>query len=104
MPGVYLEDLCYDTQQAAEKAIKALLIHLDVCFPYTHDLTQLLTLAEGAGQEVPRDAKRAGALSDYAIESRYPGLAEPVTEEEYEEAISTAEEVVQWAERIVHDR
>jgi HEPN domain-containing protein len=25
LPGVYLEDLCFDAQQAAEKAIKALL-------------------------------------------------------------------------------
>src|SRR5829696_10527795 len=26
LPGVYLEDLCFDAQQAAEKAIKAVLI------------------------------------------------------------------------------
>ncbi len=25
IPGVYLEDLCFDAQQAAEKAVKALL-------------------------------------------------------------------------------
>ena len=31
--GVYLEDLCFDAQQAAEKAIKALLIKVDVDFP-----------------------------------------------------------------------
>ena len=30
--GVYLEDLCFAAQQAAEKAIKALLIHLDIDF------------------------------------------------------------------------
>ena len=99
LPNVYLEDLCFDAQQAAEKAIKAFLIQLDLCFPYTHDLTGLLTLVEGAGRKVPEDVKRAGTLSDYAIESRYPGLAEPVTQEEYERAISTAEEVVQWVER-----
>jgi HEPN domain-containing protein len=27
---IYLEDLCFDAQQAAEKAIKAVLIHLGV--------------------------------------------------------------------------
>jgi len=99
LPDVYLEDLCFDAQQAAEKAIKAFLIHLDLCFPYTHDLTDLLTLVEGAGRKVPEDVKRAGILSDYAIESRYPGLAEPVTQEEYERAVSIAEKVVQWVER-----
>jgi len=30
IPGVYLEDLCFDAQQAAEKAIKAALLHQDV--------------------------------------------------------------------------
>ncbi len=99
LPDVYLEDLCFDAQQAAEKAIKAFSIHLDLCFPYTHDLTDLLTLVEGAGRKVPEDVKRAGILSDYAIESRYLGLAEPVTQEEYERAVSIAEKVVQWVER-----
>jgi len=28
--GVYLDDLCYDAQQAAEKAIKAILIYQGV--------------------------------------------------------------------------
>lgn len=32
-PGVYLEDLCFDAQQAAEKAIKALLVSRRVRFP-----------------------------------------------------------------------
>jgi HEPN domain-containing protein len=27
-PEIYLEDLCFDAQQAAEKAIKAVLLHL----------------------------------------------------------------------------
>jgi HEPN domain-containing protein len=40
--GVYLEDLCFDAQQAAEKAIKAVLIKVDVDFPYAHDLAELL--------------------------------------------------------------
>ena len=40
-PGIYLEDLCFDAQQAAEKAIKAILIDFDVDYPYTHDLMTL---------------------------------------------------------------
>jgi HEPN domain-containing protein len=30
LPGVYLEDLCFDAQQAAEKAIKAIVIQRNV--------------------------------------------------------------------------
>ncbi|MBI3952058.1 MAG: HEPN domain-containing protein [Acidobacteria bacterium] len=41
-PDVYLEDLCFNAQQAVEKAIKALLLHRGLRFPYVHDLTQIL--------------------------------------------------------------
>ncbi len=44
IPGAYLEDLCFDAQQAAEKAIKAVMIACDIAFPYVHDLDQLLTV------------------------------------------------------------
>ena len=44
-PDVYLEDLCFDAQQAAEKAIKAVFIHRGVSFPYIHDLDELLESA-----------------------------------------------------------
>ncbi len=70
IPEVYLEDLCFDAQQAAEKALKAVLIHLDVSFPYVHDLarpfdkastgsaqrlrTPLLTLVKQARSGGPR--------------------------------------------------
>src|SRR5439155_25535446 len=68
--GVYLEDLCFDGQQAAEKAMQALLIKLDVNFPYVHDLAKLLTLVENAGQAVPALIKRAGELSRFAVFTR----------------------------------
>ena len=88
---IYLEDLCFDAQQAAEKAVKAVLIYLDVRFPYVHDLAQLLALIEQEGEGVPESVKRAAGLSNYAVETRYPGLAEPVTWEEYEEAVAIAD-------------
>jgi len=40
-------------RQAVEKAIKALLLRYDVEFPYVHNIAQLLTLLEEAGQEIP---------------------------------------------------
>lgn len=57
LEGVYLEDLCFDAQQAAEKAIEAVLIDRKVAFPYVHDLARLLTLVEQAGQVVPKEVK-----------------------------------------------
>jgi HEPN domain-containing protein len=100
-PEVYLEDLCYDAQQAAEKAIKAVLIHLGVRFPYVHDLAQLLALVEGTGQSVSESIKQAARLTEYAVETRYPGLSEPVMQREYEEAIVIAEKTVHWAQEVI---
>lgn len=95
---VYLEDLCFDAQQAAEKALKGLLIALGVRFPYTHDLGELIDLLEASGQEIPEAAHRAGSISVFAWESRYPNVSEPATAEEYREAVAIAEAVVRWVE------
>ena len=43
-PEIYLEDLCFEAQQAAEKALKALLIARGVPFPRTHAIELLLSL------------------------------------------------------------
>jgi len=101
IPEVYLEDLCFDAQQAAEKALKAVLIHLDVSFPYVHDLARLLTLVKQAGQDVPASVRQAARLTRYAVVIRYPGLPEPVVRGEYEEAVSIAAEAIRWAEEII---
>ena len=98
IPEAYLEDLCFDAQQAAEKAIKAVLLRKGVTFPYIHDLARLLTLLEETGEEIPASVRQAEDLTRYAVVTRYPGLAEPVTEAHYQEAVASAEVVVRWAE------
>jgi HEPN domain-containing protein len=101
MSGVYLEDLCFDAQQAAEKAIKALFVHRRLTFPYVHDLARLLRLLERRGFKVPKYVKRAAELSSYAWEKRYPGDDKPVTPREHRRAVRIAEAVLHWAERQV---
>ena len=98
-PEILFEDLCFDAQQAAEKAIKAMLINRRADFPYTHNLSELLTLLEKTGCPVPDSIKQAEVLTDYAVGTRYPGVAEPVTEREYEEAIALAQRVIDWAKQ-----
>jgi hypothetical protein len=36
LPDAYLEDFCFDAQQAAEKAIKAVFMAHGLTFPYIH--------------------------------------------------------------------
>lgn len=94
---VCLEELCYNAQQAAEKAIKAILIRCEIEFPPTHNLSRLFLLAEKQGIEIPNSVKNADALTRYAFEARYPGVAHEVTSEEHQEAIRLAEAVFNWA-------
>lgn len=97
----FWEDLCFDAQQAAEKAIKAVLTRREIDFPKTHDIRELLTLLSTSGEVVPEAIWETINLADYAVETRYPGPAEPVTKTEYRQAVALAEKVVKWAEKII---
>lgn len=101
MRPVYLEDACFQAQQAAEKAIKAVLLHLRISFPYTHDLTALLRLLKKGGRAVPAEVEEASLLTRFAVATRYPGLAEPVTRKETEKAIGIADRVLRWAQKTI---
>jgi HEPN domain-containing protein len=93
---ILYEDLCFDCQQAAEKAIKAFLISIDKEFPPTHSIARLLEIVSETKTEVPAEIHKAIALTDYAVKTRYPGESEPVIKEEYEEALTIAETVYNW--------
>ena len=96
-----MEDLCYQAQQAAEKAIKAIFVSLNVTFPYTHDIHHLLTLLEDEGITIPDSIKEAERLSVYAVQTRYPGFQLIVEEKHYNQAINLAEGVMLWAEALI---
>lgn len=66
--------------------------------PDTHDLEDLIDGLEKNGLSIPNNVVDADVLTTYAWEARYPGLSEPVSLEEYEEAVRQAETVLTWAE------
>jgi HEPN domain-containing protein len=101
IPEAYLEDLCFDAQQAAEKAVKAVLIRRTLAFPFVHDLAKLLTILERSGLKVPKYVRRAERLTAFAVEPRYPSFAAAVTEKQYRGAVRAAEAVFGWALRHV---
>ena len=100
-PGAYLEDLCFDAQQAAEKAIKAVFIGRGKHFPFIHDLEKLLRILDKNGLKVSKYVWQADSLSPYAAVTRYPGAAGPVTKRQYRRAVRIATAVLHWAERQV---
>ena len=94
-PDVLLEDLCFHAQQAAEKALKALLVSKSRGIPHTHSIRLLLDSLP-PDLLVPPGVEEAAILTDYAVAARYPGEQEPVEEDEYRRAVLLAEKVVTW--------
>lgn len=101
-PGILYEDLCFDAQQAVEKSLKAILVKLNQSFPKTYSIGILLKLIEEAGVEIPENIHQAKLLTAYAVDTRYPGDYEPVSEEEYKEALKLAEDVFKWLDNIIN--
>ena len=64
-------------------------------------LEELITGLQQNGLRVPEAVEDAVVLTSYVFEARYPGLAEPVSEEEYRQAIELAQMVVRWAEEMI---
>lgn len=91
---IYFEDLCFDAQQAAEKAIKAVFVLHGKRFPLTSDLGELLESLESFITEIPEQVRQAVELNDYAEVTRYPNWGGKVTEDEFVKALSLAEAVV----------
>jgi HEPN domain-containing protein len=63
---------CFHAQQAAEKAIKAILVLLQIRFPFRHDLDELRDLIP-AGWDVVTAHPNLAILSQWATIGRYPG-------------------------------
>lgn len=101
--GGFYEDLCFHAQQAAEKALKAVYVSRSWTFRYIHDLEELITGLQQGGVDIPEEIQQAVILTSYAFESRYPGIDDPVTNEEHAQAVALAERVLRWVETLVDE-
>ncbi len=63
----------FSLQQAAEKYLKAFLVKQGYSVPKTHNLYYLLSLCQRVEKKFERLEDDIGFLSEYAVESRYPG-------------------------------
>jgi HEPN domain-containing protein len=101
LKGVLFEDLCFNAQQAAEKALKSVCLAKGLDFPKTHSIVHLVDILETSGVPVPETVRDTDVLTQYAVQSRYPSWAEEVTKQEYQEALELAARVVFWAESAI---
>lgn len=84
---------CFHAQQAAEKAIKALLIANQIRVQHIHDLVELVG-ALPPGTDPGASNPALADLSIWAVEFRYPGDIAEATLADAENAMATARGVV----------
>src|SRR4029078_8322917 len=65
--------VCFHLQQCLEKYLKARLEEAGISFFKTHDLERLLVLAIPAEPQWTMLRPALAAITDYAVEVRYPG-------------------------------
>jgi len=85
----------YHCQQAAEKAVKAFLVHHGKAYEKTHDIEVLIDLAAEVDAGFDTLADAADALTPYATRFRYPNATFAVEPQpaEYNEAEQHAKAV-----------
>jgi len=89
----FLSTVCFHSQQAAEKYLKAFLTYHQVEFPKTHDIDELLDLIAPTDKKLSESLRDVIVLTNYGVDVRYPGDFPNVTFSDAEEAIQMAEKV-----------
>ena len=84
---------CFSSQQAAEKYLKAFLVHNGVDFPKTHDIQEMLDLVESVSPALAHSLGDAIVLTQYALQVRYPGELPEPEPDEARAALALAEQV-----------
>lgn len=93
-----LQIICYHCQQAAEKALKAVIIAKGKPggMPKMHDLEFLLNQMKNYTNITEELWDYAEALTPYGIEIRYPGGTE-ISDEQAELGLKYADAIYSWA-------
>lgn len=84
--------VCWHSQQAAEKALKAALVLEEIDYPFTHDLNALRNLLPDSWP-LSADNSELAELTEWAVEARYPGEWPQATESDAIRAESQARNV-----------
>ena len=101
VPGLY-HNACYHAQQAAEKALKAVLLHEMATFPKTHDLSRLVDASRASQPTFPEFSIESAILNEYAVDMRYdPYALIDIDRDEPEAALGYAQDILDHARRLL---
>lgn len=95
VPGVTDAGVGMLTQQAVEKAIKAVLAAGGTEFPFIHDLEKLREFAEESGIDLPATLDGIETLTPFASDERYGG--ETPIGLDRDQALAWATTAIAWA-------
>jgi len=84
----------FHAQQAAEKALKALLVRHGIRFDKTHDVGRLLQQADPVVPGTASTLAEAEELTAHAVGTRYPGREPPLDREEAARRLAIANAVL----------
>jgi HEPN domain-containing protein len=101
--SIYYEDLCFQSQQSAEKGLKGLLIFYGLEPEKTHNLYVLLQQLEKC-TEIDEEIKQVIKLNNFAVQTRYPGDYVEIEKDEYEQTIIIAENCLKWIEEKIKQK
>jgi HEPN domain-containing protein len=89
------EAACFHAQQAAEMAMKAVILSRDFDFPHTHDILTLVELVVPIDNRFKRFLKAGETLTPYAVKVRYDMRLSP-TKGDAQKAARLGKRSVGW--------
>jgi HEPN domain-containing protein len=89
--------ICFHSQQAAEKYLKAFLVYNSIDFPKTHDISFLIEKCKTVNGEFDELYKvKADFLTEFGVDIRYPEEFYIPTEEEAKECFEISKKVIEF--------
>mgnify|MGYP006100624249 CR=1 FL=1 len=92
-----LEKIYFESQQCAEKLLKAILSTNDTAFPRTHDLEDIIELCRKNDIELIDNVDRLTDLTEYAVQGRYAIIHDDL--EDADEYIILLEKLLSYAKQ-----
>ena len=96
-----LEELCFNAQQAVEKALKGLLVYYKTDPEHTHNINRLLDKLINF-TTIPDSIYKTVELTKYAHKTRYPGNFKDISIEEYKRLIAIADNCLDWVDKLIY--
>jgi HEPN domain-containing protein len=98
-----VEVVCFHSQQAMEKALKAVLAYHEAVIRKTHEIDEIIADCAKYTAEITVDMRVAEVMSNFAVAARYKEDNRDITEDTAEFAIKQAEQTLDMVCRYLTD-